>query len=978
MAATSGTQIPKPVNEQDFESNCVVLWQCILDDPNVTKVGRRGQGQHGLDIFGYRNQNVRKRVGVQCKLRNGRKGLTEKEVRDEFKMALEFKPELTEYLIATTAPDDIALQQLAFELADEQLDTGREILFYVWGWETLSDKIAQHPKAMRAFDPTYGVHSGEILAQVGEVRVIQQHTRTDLSQGFSQIGGRFQEVVRQNDQILAAIGEATITTATAVEVQLDAEIDNYRDLSGEGKPLTAISQLKKMLGRVGSTASSRTLFRIKANIASALINSGELDDGATLLLEAFAHAPDEPKAIANKGFALLLQGNWQDVLEMGKVNLVTQKADEHLSSHVIQAARFDPGIEDPMPLIPEKDRESIGVLNAYAFFLRSRNDARWEEIAAKAAEKSPDDPFAERLSAEASLEALCWDAAYLHSGKLDADQQEALAEAIAKLESIWRKMLSKEGKLLNDNVAVACNLLLGYRIGGNHNAAMALVREALPLVGDDPDFLLRSVAAALEVGDELFDELLPKLPASPEKSLLSIQLAVSRGNWSYLNGVAPSVFPTLPESERQLCELAVALARIALGRSPTMERDIRLLVEQDIVDPRVGLLLAQFCDAFKYEDLAKAAWDKSIGLIDDRTHHSGRETAALYAARKGYWTDVADLLHGRVNTVQNTELLRGLAAAVVNETPIRDRAFEFFDALPSDVRSLPYFVRSESLMHFNRGALSEAEALTRRLLEIEPDLAPLTTLIVIARRQHRNAEVASILGRNDLLEIPGAPHEKMVIAHELSRLDRGAEALGFAYSVLRANPNDPDVAKLYVVLILGSEGRVVIPSHSAVAVNTWVRLVSDGRKDQTFVIENAEQEDPSGGFLTPMHYFAQRTLGKAVDETFVEERALGDQPVWKCRGQGQDPTCVARPHGELPGTVSRCQRAVCLYHRRRRYPAYTRAGQKQGGEPASQGRRVSGASPAAPHGSALLRSGPDQLCRVYPIARIQYPRLRRP
>ena len=55
MVDFSSTSIPKPENWQDFERQCHVLFQCIWGDPHAQLNGRRGQPQHGVDIFGHPN-----------------------------------------------------------------------------------------------------------------------------------------------------------------------------------------------------------------------------------------------------------------------------------------------------------------------------------------------------------------------------------------------------------------------------------------------------------------------------------------------------------------------------------------------------------------------------------------------------------------------------------------------------------------------------------------------------------------------------------------------------------------------------------------------------------------------------------------------------------------------------------------------------------------------------------------------------------
>ncbi|TDM75645.1 hypothetical protein CEE97_10960, partial [Lactobacillus crispatus] len=131
--------------------------------------GRRGQRQNGVDLFGVRNGDPTHQVGIQCKLKGDGHVLTADEVREEVRKALTFRPELREYFIITTAPDDVALQELVRELSLEQKAKGRAILIYVWGWNTLEERISESAEARKQFDPDYGAFSDQILEQVDKV-----------------------------------------------------------------------------------------------------------------------------------------------------------------------------------------------------------------------------------------------------------------------------------------------------------------------------------------------------------------------------------------------------------------------------------------------------------------------------------------------------------------------------------------------------------------------------------------------------------------------------------------------------------------------------------------------------------------------------------------------------------------------------------------------------------------------------------------
>ena len=140
MAGYRPTQIRKPSDETAFETNCVVLFKDLLSDPDVKRVGTRGQFQQGVDIIGKRNRDSKQIVGIQCKLKSGVSKLTKKEVNDEVANALTFKPRLKEYFIVTTSKDDTKLQQLALVLTQEQQAKGRKINIEIWGWDYASRK----------------------------------------------------------------------------------------------------------------------------------------------------------------------------------------------------------------------------------------------------------------------------------------------------------------------------------------------------------------------------------------------------------------------------------------------------------------------------------------------------------------------------------------------------------------------------------------------------------------------------------------------------------------------------------------------------------------------------------------------------------------------------------------------------------------------------------------------------------------------
>lgn len=140
-----------------------------MEDPSVKKLGWSGQKQFGIDLVGYRKQDLKRPVGIQCKKKKPTGKLTAKEARDEVKKALKYDPPIVEYIIVTTADDDRVLDQLARQLTKAQREKGRKFRVEVWGWGNLEEFIDQHEEAKEAFDPGASLSVKAIKANLASI-----------------------------------------------------------------------------------------------------------------------------------------------------------------------------------------------------------------------------------------------------------------------------------------------------------------------------------------------------------------------------------------------------------------------------------------------------------------------------------------------------------------------------------------------------------------------------------------------------------------------------------------------------------------------------------------------------------------------------------------------------------------------------------------------------------------------------------------
>lgn len=126
-------EYPPPKSWEQFEELCADLFEAMWSDPSLVRHGRAGQAQNGVDILGARGAIYP--VGIQCKKKSQwpEKKLKMSEVNEEVKKADNFKPELKEFYILTTAALDATLQGEVLKLNIERVRQNKfQVVVLFW------------------------------------------------------------------------------------------------------------------------------------------------------------------------------------------------------------------------------------------------------------------------------------------------------------------------------------------------------------------------------------------------------------------------------------------------------------------------------------------------------------------------------------------------------------------------------------------------------------------------------------------------------------------------------------------------------------------------------------------------------------------------------------------------------------------------------------------------------------------------------
>lgn len=876
MPALTQTQIPKPADEQVFERASIHLWRCILKDPNVQKNGRRGQRQNGVDVIGVRNGDSNHLVGIQCKLKGEGKELTETEVRREVTKALTFKPPLKEYFISTTAPDDVAIQELARQITQELKKNGTELIVNVWGWNTLEDQISEHDKAIKAFDPSYGPFTEKIGKNTDDILADQAGLKKDVGSGFAHIYTKLEGLAASVENLPGDESKFR----EEIEKELDAEIDVLRDMALDGRVLSARSLLEKLLQRQKDKASGRILFRIKANLGCCELSNDNTEGAITWLDDAYNNAPEEPIAIANRVLSLLLQEDHNAAAEFGLKKLSKDPSNESLAGYFVQALLFDNNCNDPLEFVPEPIRESEPVLTSLIEFYRSRNTGEvWWKLATSAAEKFPSNDQIQLAAAEAVLEEILKSEHYNYSLEFKLEDKDRLSRAVATLGDAWDKARASDCGPREYQIAHCCNLCIGLNSLGDFAASFKRGKQGLEHAPDDQALLVQTAAAAIEINDrDYLDQVIERISNRRDAAVLRFRYLAQNGQWGEIAGLDPEEVEAAPDVEKPMVSAMWQTSKVRVGDPRQYVVELSRICNEVSDHPRACIVVAYAALDLGQSEVALSAYKTAHATINKNTHISVRTMVAGYAASQHFWADTAGLLDGFVETRFDNSELRKLATALVNEVPIRKRATDFFKELPDELAKSAFYAQAAGLLHFNQGDLPASEKHLRLAIEAEKSLTNYLTMLMVYRRAGKAEKIPELLHQIDRDQLNGSPVERMQLAQELARIGALQEAVELGYATLISTKNSPQVSLGYFGLIMAHPDEPMIPPVDTVDKDCWVNLTSLSSEVSFIIVSDREEQSESR--FAESHPLAKACIGLKEGDSFTQEVQIGKPIEW--------------------------------------------------------------------------------------------------
>lgn len=883
MSHFTAVAIPRPLDWQDFERKCAILFECIWGDTSTALNGRQGQPQHGVDIFGRPDGGKGGLVGVQCKGREGRYGKPVRgaELRSEVDKAKKFHPKIHAFTLVTTAPNDATIQRVANEITEEHRKSG-SFPVAVWGWEELQRRVAEHPRALLTFHPDASPFTDEVRAELRAIRVEQRDSTEELAKKVDLLLQRTDTTGR------GQIGQSTLDqsseVAEAVDKALHRQIDQYRDLLKRGQARTALKLLTGLRDQLWSDKriSTRIRFRLLTNIGACQLHLRDEAAAADFFLQAYDFDKNDKVALANRALAYLLKGDWTSSAVAAREAMERHPDDPIPAAYLVNASVLDPHVTDPGQLLSEKLFESPHVCLATAVFWRRRGRVdEWRKWAIKALKADSEHEEVRIEAAEALLSPAFENRATAIGGRWPEGLRTDVQQSIELLEGIWAA--AKASETPDARIASASNLANAYRHLNDIASARRVTDEALRVSPSDSGLL--KISGALRFQERDFEGSVRDL----ERAEQTGDVVLMRAYALRLSARAQDALVLLsddelgrldPEFRRPARILRVEIAAEAVSADDALG-EARQLLADNPENIEYHILLADLLVDHSNRDEAISTIESAVRLITKDTSLHERYLLAGLLRGIDRPEEAAGLLTGHIDETHNAEPLRLLITCLL-ESDQRQRVRQILDGLSDVVLTLPFYLRAKASLLSRTGRLSEARAVLDEYLRIcSDDLNIRLSWLALQMQLGEDNAVRKFL--SGTLSFPNArADDRIQLAHILDYYGYGSTALSYAYETFRKGLGDARVHLGYFgLLMLGRSAPSQIPTVSEINVDAVFTVEDTHNGRFSFIVLDEPNVDASRGEIRIDQPLARRALGRKVGDTLevAEGRSPPDQRV---------------------------------------------------------------------------------------------------
>ncbi len=859
--STSSTHIPKPKDWQAFERQMEVLAQEWLGDPFAQAHGRTGQSQAGVDVYGrQKNGNW---VGIQCK-KKFEQAVTEKELRHEVNAARSFKPAIETFILATTAPRDEGIQEVARTLTAE----GNGFSVHVWSWEDIEGKVSEYPRAIKAFDPAY---NPLIAHEVSKLSLKQDA----YAESISEQGEKIDRLLALSELQVSSANSASKPQAADDDdqsTQRHGKISLIQSLVDDEILQIADKKLAELKREEWTNATESERYRMKVVEANIAIKREQFDIAGKLLLEAGKELPTHKNAKFNIAIGNLLNEDMGEAERLITEILEAEPTDQRALEVLVQI-RVRRDATDPFDGIAPEQMRTPMMWALRANHERLEGHASWRQTAKDGLKEYPDDRFLRRYAAEAVIDACLSEAkSYMMGEGTTSVTSTEVEEAAAELADQIKHLHEIGGRIV---ASTGHNAVLANRLARQFDLAAELLHISVDANPDDQPLREQLAILKLTIGD--FPGVVQALEGHERTLGADMVLAEAYMKQSRFDDALELIeLHSLPCDDPlhtyQVLGTKLGWAQ-QQGKLKEGLEELAELVERYPNDAVVRLFLLKVTRQIGDNDAKEAAVKAAVACVDANTPFVIANEIADQAYDQGELESAFEILKDRVPVDRDSPALSLCMAAALNGGFHR-QAKDFLAKFSPKVRKKPWYRRAEISL-YNRIGDSRLEGLVNQFLKDYPhDVEVKLIQIGLWQTQNRPQKIRNELKRIDFQKLSGPRHSIMQLLRVQAAYGDLKTALPVAYRMVLQNWDDLECHLAYQGLFFAHdplENRD--PEPTKIGIGTAFTL-SEGAERKQFRIERELPEAFGSEWLSPTSDMALALSGHAVGDVVTIEHPL--------------------------------------------------------------------------------------------------------
>jgi cellulose synthase operon protein C len=655
---------------------------------------------------------------------------------------------------------------------------------------------------------------------------------------------------------------------------INEQIDAYRDLIDENKPLAAISILENLKAKKWDMLSDRLRFRILTNIAVAKLKIGNDNKAAALeLLQAERLAPSDKRALTNSAIAHYLLMNPIAAKKKAEEAIKLFPDDPDVYKALLLALYDDGDCLDPLPLIPSELLSFPELcLQIGDFFRQKDNPIESRKWLHRAYQLCQTNDEIQEAYATSLLDELLRDQSVVSGHQMTPLQRKQMTEARDILANLWLKV--KDTDVYRRYIACVINLSNADRLLGNSDSALALIEEALRR--DPSQILLQKQLCFSLLSKGRFGDTLEKLKkmsddAFEEKLLVEAETYIALGKPDDALTTIESFLINRPVANDILYVVANTVKVQALekveGTDLALAAAVQLADDNQTV-PEYLLLVSELLSS-KGENEGAIEWTDKANVVS--VTYPTRTMVADSYYDLGQYGKAAAVYKDLLKSFEDSRSLRRLVASYLSGD-FRAEALDLVSHLPEEVRRLRFYGRACAELYFRLGNLPMARKLLERCIKEAPeDLELHLNYLTLLARMGKQNIVPNLLQKMPQFK-DSPPGDLIKLAHLYARYGMQDEALSVGYDTLRRFGSIAGAHLGYCSLLLHALKDIAVINRvrdeQKVEIDTAFTCITGAGKKFTYLIVSDAKDDASGE-ITPMHLLAKKVLGLHVGDTFV-------------------------------------------------------------------------------------------------------------